>query len=492
MARRSCIGAGVGAWIRLALAGLALGVAGCASGPPARPPMAVDAVPAAWAGTLPDSTLAGAPTRIALTQWWRQFDDPLLSELIEAAQEVSPTAASAALRIEQARLASLTSSVAAQPTVDAQATALRGRVDPGAPLTTTQSLGLQASWELDVFGAQRAAQQAAQARWDGAQAGWHDARVVVAAEVAQAYVNLRACQAQTVAVATDARSRDDTARLTERSAQVGFQSSATAALARAGAAQGQMQLIAQRAQCLVQQHALTALTGWAPSRLEPALSARTARLPQPAQLAVAQVPAQVLAQRPDVFNAEREVLAAEAGVLEQRALQYPRISLLGSISRNRVDSGRVSQTGAVWSVGPVSVTFPVWDGGLRRAGVRLAQAQVDEARTRYAATVRRAVQEVEEALVQLQSADERQLHSQLAVRGFAQAFHALQTRFRVGSVSLLELEDARRSLAQAQSAQVALQQAHVTAWISLYRALGGGWTPDTAPSQTPSLLGSTP
>lgn len=449
----------------------ALVVTGCAFAPPAAP--AKPDLPAAWDTALPEP---GPEAMAELARWWQQFDDPLLSQLIDAAQALSPTVASAGLRIEQARQASAAAGSALRPGLDAQASASRGRTDPLTPIATVQGVSLQASWELDVFGANRAARRAAQSRWDGARAGWHDARVVVAAEVAQSYLALRTCEALLVPVEADARSRQETATLTASSAQVGLQTEANAALARASAAQGQMQLVAQRAQCQVSHQALVALTGWTPQRLRTALQDRTGRLPQPKALSVVAVPAQVLAQRPDVFEAERTVLAAEAEAARSQALRYPRIGLQGSVGRSHIESAGASGTGSVWSVGPVSVTFPVLDGGLRQANVRLAQAQVDEARVRYAATLRRAVQEVEESLIQLRSAAERQAHAQTAVNGFSQAFLATQARFRVGSASLLELEDTRRSLFQAQSNWIGLKQSQVAAWITLYRALGGGWT----------------
>jgi multidrug efflux system outer membrane protein len=466
-------------WLGLGCVVLLAGCAGLRAPAPQETPPA----PAAWQSPLPGVAVSPMAD---LARWWQQFDDPLLSELIDAGQALSPDVASAALRIEEARLASVQAGAAVQPAVQAQGSAARGRPDLVTPVGNTQSLGLNLSWELDVFGAGRAAQRAAQARWDGAQAGWHDARVVVAAEVAQAYVGLRTCEALLVPAQADAQSRLDTGRLTELSARAGLQAPATAALARASAAQGQMQVIDQRAQCLASEQALLAWSGWPLERLRGALAPRTARLPQPVALAVASVPAQVLAQRPDVFNAERDVLAAEAELAQRRAVQLPRVSLSGNVGRTRIEAAGMAQSGTVWTVGPVAITFPILDGGLGRAEERFAQAQREAARMRYAATLRRAIQEVEEALIRLQSAADRQAHAQAAVDGFTQSFQAMQARFKAGGASLLELEDTRRSLTQAQSAQISLQQAQVVAWISLYRAMGGGWANPASPTPSPA------
>ena len=124
----------------------ALFVAGCASPPPAAPP-AAEVLPAQWQAPLPhDGQLS------ALSQWWSQFDDPLLVRLIESAQAVSPSIASAASRIEQSRATRVAASAALLPSLDANASAVRGKQDFVSGLATTESAGLQSSWELDLFG----------------------------------------------------------------------------------------------------------------------------------------------------------------------------------------------------------------------------------------------------------------------------------------------------------------------------------------------------
>ncbi|HET6600036.1 MAG TPA: TolC family protein, partial [Burkholderiaceae bacterium] len=213
---------------------LALG--GCAGGlgPGVDPEPAATAaavLPPAWQAPLPHEGRIGR-----LHDWWSQFDDELLVQLIDAAQAASPSLASAASRIEQARATRVAAGAALLPTLDASASLSRGRPDFVTPLATVGSVGLQAGWELDLFGGRRAARDAAQARVEGAQAAWHDARVSVAAEVASAYTDLRACEAQVEKSRAAAASRAETARLTELSRRAGFEAPANAALARASAA----------------------------------------------------------------------------------------------------------------------------------------------------------------------------------------------------------------------------------------------------------------
>jgi len=451
----------------------AAALAGCASAPP-EPAADPALLPAQWYAPLPHNG------RLAdLSGWWRQFDDPVLSQLVDAAQAVSPTLASARSRLAQSQATRTGAGAALLPTLDAAASASRGRTDFVTPLSTTTSAGLQTAWEIDVFGAGRAGRDAAQYRLEGAEASWHDARVSVAAETANAYLGLRACEAQLVQTEADAGSRAETARLTGLSARAGFEPPATAALSRASAAQGASLLTAQRAQCDIAVKGLVALTAIDEPTLRATLAAGTARIPQPAELSIDSVPAEVLNQRPDVFNAARELGAASAEVSQARAKRLPRVTLAGSISRTRVDIGDATQSGTVWSVGPLAVTLPIFDAGVRRANVDAARARYDEAASLYRAKLRTAVQEVEQALVQLDSSAARNENARIADEGFEQSFRATEARFKGGLASLFELEDARRSAVQAHGTLIDLQRERVAAWITLYRALGGGWRTGT-------------
>jgi outer membrane protein, multidrug efflux system len=454
---------------RLALLALAAGIAGCAAtAPHGAPPLAV---PTEWHAPLPHDGQVGA-----LHDWWRQFDDPLLAQLIEAAQQDSPTLAAARSRIEQSRAARVAAGATLAPTLDASSSASRGRQEIDMPLATSASAGVQASWEIDLFGAGRHAADAAQARLESAQAGWHDARVSLAAEVATTYTGLRACEAVALQTQADAASRAETARLTEETRRGGLQSPANAALSDASAAQGRANANRQRALCELEIKSLVALTGIAEPRLRAALAGANASLPQPRTLTVARVPAQALAQRPDLLAAERELIAASADIGQAEAQRLPRITLGGSIAASRTDGGGWSQDGTLWRIGPLTVSLPLFDGGTRRANVQAATARHDEASARYRGKLRVAVRDVEQALVTLQSTAERSADAQRAADGFRASFVATQARQRAGLASLFELEDARRSDLQAQTALIDLQRERVQAWIALYRALGGGWT----------------
>lgn len=439
----------------------------------------------------------------ALNQWWQSLGDPLLVELIDRAQAVSPTLTAAASRLQQARSAGVAAGAALAPNLSAAASGSRGVSQLTIPVATTSQVGLQASWELDLWGGNRAARDAALARLDGSQALWHEARVSVAAEVANTYLNLRTCEQLLLVAKEDVASRSETSRLTGLTAAAGFTAPANAALARASAAQGQSNLSLQRSQCDLQVKALVALTALAEPVLRQKMAAAgvsidetptktiansesaTTTAPAPALPAVPSVPAQLLLQRPDVFAAEREVIAASGDVGSAEAARYPRLSLSGSIAAANLKTGGISTDGTTWSIGPLAITLPLFDGGQRAAAVDVANAKYDDAAANYRAKVRSAVREVEEALLNLQSTFDRSEDAKIATEGYSAAFNAAEARYKSGLGGLSELEDTRRTALAAKTALLNLQRERSAAWIALYRAVGGGWVraENTATSQ---------
>jgi len=462
--------------LRVAVAcATAAGLSACAVKAPA--PQVDAQAPAQWQAPLPHNG-----SRANLATWWRQQTDTLLAELIDAAQAVSPTVSSAASRIAQSRADQVAAGAALVPNVDAAGSVSRANQQSLTPMGTTSQAALQASWEIDLFGANRAARDAAQARYQSAQAGWHDARVSVAAETANQYFALRACQQLLDVARQDAVSRADTARLTELSAGAGFESPANLALARASAADGNSRYLAQRASCDVNVKALVALTAMQEPELRRRL-AGNAKVDVPAitpAFGVTELPAQTLAQRPDVFTAEREVAAASAEVGSARAQRYPRLTISGAVGIANFHSGGVNTKTDTWTIGPVSVSVPIFDAGRRRANEDAAGARYDAAVVSYRATVRQAVSEVEQAMVNLDSTAQRTLDAGTATQGYRTNFNAVEQRYKNGMASLFELEDARRTRLAAEQNQVTLARERNAAWVALYRAAGGGWTAPAA------------
>ncbi len=471
-----------------------------------RPPEKVVApTPAQWSTPLPHG--GSLPV---LADWWRQLDDPLLVELIDAAQGASPNVASAAARIAEARASRVAAGAALAPNLGASASASRSNsptsgfsglggtgstgtssASTSIPAITTLQAGLQSNWEVDLFGGLRATRDANQARLDSADARWHEARVSVAAETANAYFGERACRRQLAVATDDTRSRAETARLNDLSARAGFTAPAEAALARAGASDASARLTQQRAQCALLQQALVALTGIDGPTLQARLDAAPVERTLPTVHPVGSVPAEVLAQRPDVYAAELGVAAASAEAGSALAQRFPRLTLQGSIGRLQFRTSGFRETVDTWSIGPVALTVPIFDGGTLAANVDAARARYDEAVAVYRGNVRQAVREVEEALINLQSTDQRAGDADAAVQNYQASFDATSARYQSGLASLFELEDSRRTLFAAQTARVSLQRERAEAWVALYRTTGGGWSrPGTETTSTSSIAKS--
>lgn len=465
-------------------------LAACAVTAPDATTSQMDAATATkWYSPLPVAAKADLPHQgsvAALSNWWQSLGDPLLVELIESAQAASPSVTAAASRIAQARSAVVNTGAASGPNLSAAANATRGISQLNVPLASLGNVGLQASWEIDLWGGNRAAQDAAQARLMGSQAGWHEARVSVAAEVANTYLNLRTCDMLVNVAKDDVTSRTETSRLTGLLANAGFTAPANAALARASNAQSQSMLTMQRTQCDMQVKALVALTTLSEPEIRSKMASNTGlagvsiastAINNIAISAIPKLPAQLLTQRPDIFAAQQEVAAASGDVGSAQAAKYPRLGLNGSVGLQGISSGGVSVNGATWSIGPVSVTLPILDGGRSSAAVDLANANYEAASANYRAKVRGAVREVEEALLSVQSAADRLQDAAIATEGYSAAFVASEARFKSGLGSLSDLEDTRRTALAAKTALLNLERERSAAWVALYRAVGGGWTP---------------
>ena len=445
---------------------LPLALSACALAPPAK--VALPA-PAQWQAPLPHN---GSLTD--LDSWWRQQGDQLLAQLISSAQASSPSVAAAGERIAAARARRVAATAALLPSLDAGASITRANQQSLQPGGTTSQGGLQSAWEIDLFDGNRAARNAAQARLAGASAQWHEARVAVAAEVAGTYYSLRTCEQLLTVARQDAASRADTARLTQLSADAGFQAPATAALARASAAEGNSRATQQRTLCDIDIKTLVALAAIDETPLRASLAA--ARPSEPPAIAISSVPAQLLAQRPDVFAAENDVAAASLDIGSAQAQRFPRLSLSGAIGAANFRTGGENTKTDTWTIGPLAVSLPIFDAGVRRANVDTARARYASAVVAYRAAARGAVREVEQALINLNSSTARGGDAQVSLQGYRIAFVAAEDRYKNGLGSLLELEDARRTRLASENAVVTLQRERSAAWIALYRAAGGGWT----------------
>lgn len=436
-------------------------------------------------GTWYAPPLAHSGSTQALSAWWSRFDDPVLTDWIERAQAQSPTVATARAQVFAARATRFGVEAQNGPQVSAVANASRGITDPTIPLGTSLSAGLQASWAVGLWGESSARLGSAQAQQDAAGAGWHEARVLVASELAQLYFSQRLCREQLAVALRDRDSRAVTAENNSTSERAGLTAPAVAALARASGAESAARYRQQEETCERQVKSLTALTGVPEPEVRQRLAGAPALLSSERLenlLTVNAVPAEVIRQRPDVYRAQRELVAASEDVGVAKAALLPGLSLSGSLLRNRLSGGGTTATFNTWAIGPISLSLPLLGRDALRSSTDSAQARYESAAIAYASTLRQAVAEVEQALVTLSSLREREASTITAVAGYEQSLKGTEARYRVGLANLNELEEARRLKLNADSSAVNLQQERINAWIQLYVALGGGFDPVNNPN----------
>ena len=446
--------------------------------------------PATWQAALPHDGKVGN-----LANWWQQFNDPLLVQLIESAQNVSSDIASAKARIVEAQTSVVQDDAALKPNVTLDGSATRSQQGLLFPPSTNVGAALNANWELDVWGKAAAAKNAAKAQLTGKKALWHDARIIVAAETARQYANYRLCENLAIVTKSNAESASETARLSDLTSKAGFLAPASAIQANAQAADASNLLKKQQLQCVLIVKAMVALTAMPEPELQATLNKTAGVMPKPAGIQVDSVPAKMLAQRPDVLNAERNVSAASFEIESVEKERYPTLSLAGNIglgfdsATNGFFTGqkRRASDGITWSIGPVAISMPIFDAGVRKANVNQAKAQYVAAKSIFESVARSAVREVEEALATLNSSAQRLDDVNKAAEGFQASFDATQTRFRANLANLFELEEARRANLQAQNNVFLLENDRVQAWILLYRAMGGGWNSNASEVRTSNM-----
>lgn len=473
---------------------LCLGLSGCAMNELSKkyhPDTSVKTIkiPTQWQASLPhDGKIAD------LQQFWQQYQDALLLELIEASQKESATLAVAKARIAEARSKRVQANAALLPALDGLGSASRSKQQPaisvgdvgsqpggqggGNNTYNSAQIGAQASWELDIFGANHATLAAKKAQENAANASWHEARVSVAAELANAYFNQRFCALQLGVLEKDAKSRAASSKLTDIAVNAGFFAPADGYLARASEADAAQQLKAQQAQCDLEVKVLVALTGWDEVVLREKLARQAFSANNPATdnlFSLNAIPAQILAQRPDIYAAEADLITAAAEVKSTYVQGLPKVSLNGSIGWMWLAGLGFSTNGKTWSIGPVSITFPIYHGGVQAAALTSAEANYEASAANYRSKVRQAVKEVEDALVNLHSANLRQADIAVATKGYQASFTATETKVKAGFANLIELEQQRRSLLLSETTALNSLKQRNLVWVSLYRAAGGGW-----------------
>lgn len=468
--------------ILTATAGAALLLASCAVGPKAPDATLPPLASGAFIGSASASVTAQSAAR---DDWWRLYNDPVLDDLIGQALAENNQLEAAAANLRRVRAALGESRAGRLPSTNLNASGQYGRASAatvpggngGQPLDEgeTYNAGLDVSYEIDLFGRVESAIRAARADADAAAAALDVVRVTVAAETARAYADACSANAQISVAERTIELQSSTVDLTQRLLDTGAGNGLDTARARAALEASRASLPPLRAQRDGALFRLTTLTGRTPA--EASASARAcARPPQLSQPIPIGDGAALLARRPDVRQAERNLAAAAARVNVATASLYPSISLGGSLGSTALDAGDLGEDSNFrFSVGPlISWSFP--NIAVARSRIAQAGAGSDAALANFDQTVLVALQETETALSAYANELDRRAALQSARDQAARAAQLSRLRFDAGVDSFLTVLDAERTLAGA-DAQLAASDALVTTYqISLFKALAGGWS----------------
>ncbi|MFA7665187.1 MAG: efflux transporter outer membrane subunit [Burkholderiaceae bacterium] len=434
-------------------------------------------VPAAWTGGGADAAALDAAAaearREVLARWWRQFDDPLLTVLVEQALEANTSVRAAQAALAQARALRDAQSASLLPSVDASGSAQRSR-SPGGDSGNRFQAGLDASWELDVFGANRSALAAVEADARAAQEALADVQVSLSAELGLAYVDLRGLQSRLTIARRNLETQRETLRIAQWREQAGLTTTIEVEQARASVEQTAAQIPALESSLAQLRHSLAILTGQAPGQARPELS-EAGPVPQAnAELALT-IPADTLRQRPDVRRAEARVAAALARVGEAEAARLPSFRLGGSLGLSALTLSGLGSSAAILNSVLAGISLPVFDGGARDARLRAQQAAFEQSRTDYEAVVLAALKEVEDALVALSADRQRLASQQRAADAAAKAALLAQQRYASGLIDFQVVLDTQRTLLSTQDGVASTIASLGGDHVRLYKALGGGW-----------------
>lgn len=414
------------------------------------------------------------PTAPLDQAWWQSFGDPLLTGLVERALANNLDIAVAASRVRDARAQERAAHAALLPTLDASASGAHSR-SVGALGSPSEQWAaqpqLQAGWELDLFGRLGDQQSAARSAWLASQAARDAVRLSVAATTASGYINLLSLDARLAVVRQTLDARSATLRLVERRAGAGYSPRLELMQARADY-EAAAQLIPPLEQAIAQQeNALKLLIGELPGRVERAAS--LAALMEPA--IPAGLPSELLRRRPDVAQAEHQLAAADHSLAAARKRFLPQIHLTGSAGLAL--STLLPDPVGLWSLGG-SILAPLFEGGRLRAGAESAGAQRDIAAFTYRKTALNAFREVNDALAVAEQTD-RQTAIILRQRAaLAESYRLASNRYKEGYSPYLDQLDAQRGLLASELSLVQAQASALLARVTLYQAMGGGWSAD--------------
>jgi outer membrane protein, multidrug efflux system len=413
--------------------------------------------------------------------WWKNFNDPVLDDLIAEAVNANLDLKQARCRVRDARSQVTIAGAAALPQIGASAVFSRSQSSlataddrGGDGLATLFSTGFDASWEIDIFGGTRRSTEASHADLE---AGIEDANTILLTllgDVARNYIELRLFQQQIAITLHNADAQRSTVELTRTRHEAGLASFLDVAEAQSLLATTESNVPSIETAATQSIHRLGILLGKGPNALK-GLLAESKPIPVAPPVGPTGVPSELLTRRPDIRRAERQLAGASARIGVATAELFPKFNILAALGLSSTSTATVSQSASRhWSLVP-GLTLPLFSGGRITAAVESKRALFDETLFRYQDTVNKALEEVENALSSLYAEDRRH-EALLAAEGSdALTVELAEVRYRGGLTAFLNVLIAQRSLYVTQVSLAQSRSTLSTKYIALYKALGGGW-----------------
>jgi multidrug efflux system outer membrane protein len=445
---------------------LPLLAAGCASvAPPAPSPEAMAGpLPARWSHEV--ATIARNPAAA--------FGDPLLRQLVAEALAANTDVRVALAALAQARAQRDVVAAGQAPALDASANASRSRTERNS--ANSLRAGLDASWEIDVFGARADATAAAQALADASAATLQAVRLAVAGDTAIAYLQWQGTRAQLAVAHDSVASQAQSLELTQWRLAAGLASALDLAQASAALEQTRARVPALQTTLAQTENQLAVLLGQPAGTLAPRLAAArpVAELTLP-RLPAPGVPADLLRRRPDVLAAEQQVAARLSTLSQRQAERMPRFTVSGSLALQAITLSALGGPSALVAGIAAGVDWPLFDGGAGAAQVAAQQAALDSAQASYRAAVLVALQDVEDQLIALARGADRVAALTRADAAAREALQLARDRYAAGLIDFGTLLDSERSALTAGDTLATSRTELALAHVRLYKGLGGGW-----------------
>ena len=454
---------------------------GCMVGPNFHSPGAN--VPPAWAGVpqMPTGHPSMPTSQPAeLTHWWQKFNDPQLTALVQQALNANLDLQLAVARLRQARAARGVVAGGLWPAVNSSASYQRtnaAAANSTVAVAHTYNLfqaGLDAMWELDIFGGIRRNVESANANIQAAQEGVRDAYVTLVAEVALNYVQLSGFQQQIAIAQNNLEAQQHTAEITRQRFVVGFVSGLDVANATALVATTASQIPVLETSARQAIYTLSVLLARPPDALLQELS-ETQPLPIIPPAVPVGLPSDLLRRRPDIQQAEAQIHAAAAQIGVATADLFPKFSLTGSLTyQNNLLHSFFAGANHSWSFGP-TMSWSIFQGGSILSNIRVQEALRDQAFLTYQKTVLTALQDVENALIAFDKEWQHYKALTEAVVANRKAVDLSLQLYSQGQTDFLSVLVAELALYNSENALVQSTQNTATDLIAIYKALGGGW-----------------